>query len=106
MILSGSEELASSGEEATKQGDAQSEEVDIDPFFGDLDREVGPMDELEEVPIDEHDTTKVIKVGKISEVSQSTTGGVYTNESRCLCLVAQGYGGYLTNCDQPCAQRG
>ncbi|XP_062118831.1 uncharacterized protein LOC133832510 [Humulus lupulus] len=38
--------------------------MDIDPCFGDLKSEVGPMEDLEEVPIDENELTRVVKVGK------------------------------------------
>ena len=40
---------------------------DIDPRLGDVERDVGPMDELEEVCIDEQNTAKVIKIEKILE---------------------------------------
>ena len=38
--------------------------MDFDPRFGDYDSEVGPMEELEEVSIDENDPTRGVKVGK------------------------------------------
>lgn len=42
---------------------------DIDPRLGEVERDVGPVDELEEVCIDEEDTTKVIKIGKNLEAA-------------------------------------
>ena len=42
---------------------------DIDPRLGEVERKIGPMDELEEVCIDEKDTTKVIRIGKNLEAA-------------------------------------
>ena len=45
---------------------------DIDPRLREVERDVGPIDELEEVCIDERDTTKVIKIRKNLEAAVRT----------------------------------
>ena len=61
--------VPSSGIPSSVDTDNSQSRFDIDPRFGDVERDVGPMDELEEVCIDEQDTAKVIKIGKNLEAA-------------------------------------
>ena len=64
---------------------------------------MGPSEELEEVPIDENDPTRGVKIGKKLKAEVRVQLIEFLRRNR---LVSQGYGGYLTNCDQPRAQHG
>ena len=60
---------ACSGDNLTKQGVAQSEDRDLDPRFGDFEESIGPVEDLEEVQLEEKDSTRVVKVDKNLETT-------------------------------------
>ena len=41
----------------------------MDPRFGDFEENVGPVEDLEEVQLDEKDPTKIVKVGRNLELT-------------------------------------
>ena len=47
--------------------------IDIDLRFGDLE-EIGPIEDLQEVRLEEEDPTRVVKVGINLETTTNTTG--------------------------------
>ena len=48
---------------------------------------VGPVEDLDEVLLDEEDPTRVIKVGKELKVEIKARFGIFEEEPGCLCLV-------------------
>ena len=61
--------------------------MDIDHRFWDTE-EIGPIEDLQEIRLEEEDPTRVVKVGKLRDNNQGGTDHISKEKPGCLRLVA------------------